>query len=275
MDSEKERVYCIYLIINRVNLHLYVGQSKNPRNRWTGHKTASKTEPFPLYKAMRKYGLENFLFLIIRDKLTLDEANYYETYYINYFNTLKSASGYNATTGGLNHKRSDEAKKRLSERQMGKKCTDDAKRKLSKAHTGRLVSDETRIKKSNSLRNYFKNQKNFDTEKYKYCYKCDSIKLKNEFHKCSEATDGLQFICKDCGNKHRKKLAFDQRHPELVPADSPPKNPHHKLTDEQRFQIKKLLDESSLTQSEIGDMFGVSCSTVSLIRNKKTKFNKA
>lgn len=55
-------MYKIYLIRNKVNGNLYVGQTKNTlKTRYAGHKhEAKKGNMSPLYCAMRKYGLENF-----------------------------------------------------------------------------------------------------------------------------------------------------------------------------------------------------------------------
>jgi len=46
-------------------------------------------------------------------------------------------------------------------------------------------------------------------------------------------------------------------------------HPRHKLTEEQIIQIKLLLKEDILTQQEIADMFGVSRSMISHIKNKR------
>lgn len=47
------------------------------------------------------------------------------------------------------------------------------------------------------------------------------------------------------------------------------KNPNVKLTEENVRQIRKLLKETSLTQREIGNMFGVCTMTISHIKTKK------
>ena len=62
----------IYKITNNINGHCYIGQSSQIEKRWKNHKIASNNQndssyEYPLYKAMRKYGIENFTFEIIEE----------------------------------------------------------------------------------------------------------------------------------------------------------------------------------------------------------------
>ena len=66
----------IYKIENKINHHVYIGQSINIEARWQEHyRNGSANESFinrawynyPLYRALRKYGLENFEFTIIEE----------------------------------------------------------------------------------------------------------------------------------------------------------------------------------------------------------------
>ena len=94
----------IYKITNLCNNKCYIGQSRNINKRWAGHKAAAydktnKGYHYPLYKAFRKYGLNNFQFEIIEECLIkdLDEKEIY------WIDTLKPE--YNQTTGGEGHKK--------------------------------------------------------------------------------------------------------------------------------------------------------------------------
>lgn len=93
----------IYLIVNNVNNKKYVGKSSDIEKRWKYHKNnynCSKEWNKTLYKAFRKYGIQNFSFKIIE----LLEENYNkicnerEKYWIQHFNSYQN--GYNETIGG-------------------------------------------------------------------------------------------------------------------------------------------------------------------------------
>lgn len=92
----------IYKIQNLITKEIYIGQSKTISKRWQRHKTTAKNENdhsynLPLYRAIRKYGIENFSFEIIENCLCeqLDEK---EKYWIKYYDSF--FHGYNMTLGG-------------------------------------------------------------------------------------------------------------------------------------------------------------------------------
>ena len=61
----KQKIACVYLIENLTNGKKYIGQTVNFQRRKNGHKKDSKTSATPLYKSIRKYGWENFEFIIL------------------------------------------------------------------------------------------------------------------------------------------------------------------------------------------------------------------
>ena len=67
--------------------------------RWRDHKNRYLRDDNSLYKAFRKYGLENFDFIVV-EECEPDKLNEREKYYIEYYNTF--FDGYNETTGGEN-----------------------------------------------------------------------------------------------------------------------------------------------------------------------------
>lgn len=93
----------VYKITNLINDKGYVGITTNLELRWKAHKKAYNY-PYiknPLYSAMRKYGLNNFKFEIIRDNIgSTEELGELERYYIKQYNTHISQHGYNLTWGG-------------------------------------------------------------------------------------------------------------------------------------------------------------------------------
>lgn len=97
----------IYKVTNLINQKVYIGQSDNIEQRWKRHKTRSinncgKDYNYAFYRAIRKYGLENFLFEVI-EECSKDELNQREKYWIKYYNSylgFKNSNGYNMTLGG-------------------------------------------------------------------------------------------------------------------------------------------------------------------------------
>lgn len=96
----------IYLIINKVNGKKYVGQHCGTGDsRWKQHLAAClKLEnPLPLYRAMRKYGVENFSYEVI-EEIPLSKGPKYlderEIHWIKEYNSFISEKGYNVTRGG-------------------------------------------------------------------------------------------------------------------------------------------------------------------------------
>lgn len=100
VDFSKNIVICgIYKITNIVNNKIYIGQSKDIYKRWKSHIYLSTKGKQAIYCAMRKYGLDNFLFSIeeICSPELLDEK---EKFFINKYNSQITNSGYNMTEGG-------------------------------------------------------------------------------------------------------------------------------------------------------------------------------
>lgn len=94
----------IYIIINNLNNKKYIGQSVNIERRLKEHKrrafnSSLKFYNCPLYLAIRKYGIENFDFLVLEECQKKD-LNNREKYWINYYETNDNLFGYNLTKGG-------------------------------------------------------------------------------------------------------------------------------------------------------------------------------
>ena len=91
----------IYKIKNNINDKIYIGKTmKNINERFKEHCRDSKREGVknrPLYKAMNKYGIENFSIELV-EECKDDVLSQRETYWIEYYGSFKY--GYNATLGG-------------------------------------------------------------------------------------------------------------------------------------------------------------------------------
>lgn len=88
----------IYKISNKINSKVYIGKTSTTiLNRWYHHKNDYKKYDWHLYRAMRKYGIENF-FIEEVEKCPDDILNEREKYWINFYNSF--IEGYNSTEGG-------------------------------------------------------------------------------------------------------------------------------------------------------------------------------
>jgi group I intron endonuclease len=94
----------IYKYENKINGNIYIGQSVNIERRYKDHNTRAinDAESNPeynsaLHKAIRKYGIENFIFSIL-EECSVDVLDEREIYWIAFYNSYKN--GYNETLGG-------------------------------------------------------------------------------------------------------------------------------------------------------------------------------
>ena len=90
----------IYKIENQINHKMYIGKTNhiNPHRRWVEHQSDSRNpnrNHRALYRAINKYGIDNFTFEILEETNIPEER---EMYYIAFYNTYHC--GYNETLGG-------------------------------------------------------------------------------------------------------------------------------------------------------------------------------
>lgn len=96
--AEEEKYY-VYQITNLINNKKYIGSTNNPERRWKEHVYYGEKEAgldYPLYKAMKKYGITNFSFLVFPIVFSSRyEAEEYEFEKIVTLQTLSNQNGYN------------------------------------------------------------------------------------------------------------------------------------------------------------------------------------
>ena len=94
-------IMIIYKITNQINNKIYIGQTvQELKERWSSHKYNFKSnQNIFLYRAMRKYGIENFTIEEIGGANSQSELNYKEWLFIHNFNSL-APNGYNLRDGG-------------------------------------------------------------------------------------------------------------------------------------------------------------------------------
>ena len=117
-------MFSVYKITNKINGKIYIGSSIRVEKRWQQHINASKnmnsnSYNYPLQKAFRKYGIDNFIFEVIKDDFeTQLEMLEYEKDMIIKTNSFNS--GYNQTVETI---KSEIAKENLEKRLNKNRCS--------------------------------------------------------------------------------------------------------------------------------------------------------
>lgn len=125
--KEETTGHSLYIVSNDVDDKIYVGITMYPRRRWSCHKKEAEngTLNYPLYNAIRKYGIDKFHFDVVESGLTLQQANEREIRLIALYNTRDSRFGYNLAIGGsrVYSTTSEETKRKISIANKGQKRT--------------------------------------------------------------------------------------------------------------------------------------------------------
>lgn len=176
--NDKKCIGIVYLILNHRNYKKYVGITTiKLERRWACHKSDMKTSDYPLYRAMRKYGVDNFSIKPITsitssNKLELlEKLSILEKKYIKECDSFIQNKGYNLTEGGdisniteeSRKKQSDTMKKKyldnpLLSKILGKKISDAYKNdqklgeKISKIQKNRYKKKSERINTGKSIK---------------------------------------------------------------------------------------------------------------------------
>lgn len=156
-------IYCITCLTNG---KMYIGQtSKTIEERFQSHiHKAEIGKNYALYRAIRKYGPENFtieevMFVEAPTKEELKQKlDYLERRFIARYDTLRH--GYNMTIGGdgsIGLSWSKESRKKLGKSLKGRKFTEEHRKKISEAKRGKKrppLSDECKRKIGESCKGH-------------------------------------------------------------------------------------------------------------------------
>lgn len=129
--------------MNLINGKIYIGRARHPEKRWRAHCRISNRPNDKnhqlIHKAIKKYGVANFLFRTVQELNSHKESKISEQYWITFYqsNVAKYGSkfGYNLTDGG--------------EGLTGYKHNQTTKEKISLANSGKLRSLSDRKIRSN------------------------------------------------------------------------------------------------------------------------------
>ena len=183
----ENKICGIYMIKNKINGNIYIGQAADIYERWREHISLlrrGKHVNNHLQRAWNKYGDDNFEFSIV-EECSENALNDREIYWIAEYDSYHN--GYNQTLGGggvRGFKHDEETKQRISESlkgenapwygkqrsketkvkvgqaskerwsnpenhpMYGKHHTEESKEKMSKSHKGKTLTDEHKAKLS-------------------------------------------------------------------------------------------------------------------------------
>ena len=121
--------YKVYVHINKINNKKYVGITKQkPQGRWGNNGFRYKKQQ-KFYRAIQKYGWDNFEHIILYEHLTAEEAGEIEKQLIEKYDSYNN--GYNADLGGNVTNHSPETLEKMRQSMLGKKHTEETKQKIS------------------------------------------------------------------------------------------------------------------------------------------------
>ena len=141
--------YKVYAHISPSN-KVYIGitKSKKPENRWGASGKGYSTQRL-FWRAIQKYGWNNFKHIILLDNLTKEVAIECEKALISKYNTNNASFGYNLTDGGegiSGYKLTEEQRSAMRERMKGHLVSEETRRKIGAANSialkGKKLSPE-------------------------------------------------------------------------------------------------------------------------------------
>lgn len=145
--------YTVYKLTSPSN-KVYIGITCQAiKKRWANGKGYKRCPA--IYKAINKYGWENIKKEILLENTTESEAKSLETMLIKLHKSDNKKYGYNLTEGGdgtTGRILSEEAKKRISEKNKGKIISEEQKERLRQINLGKRQSEETKRKRSESMK---------------------------------------------------------------------------------------------------------------------------
>lgn len=168
MIVENKNIYKVYKhtlpkdVSGKDNDMVYIGITckENPCDRWGCNGVHYKDNEH-FFRAILKYGWENFLHEVLIDGLTKEDAEKLEIKLIAEYHSANNHFGYNKALGGNSvGKHTEETKKIISEKarkrfenpknnpMYGKHHSESTRRKISEKAIGRNVSEETKKKLS-------------------------------------------------------------------------------------------------------------------------------
>lgn len=124
--TTQEETCTIYLLKNKVNNKIYIGQTWLPLHKRMGLQGKNYKNSIYLFSAIQKYGSENFEYEVLatcKDQAAADE---FEAYFIIKYNSTNHEIGYNLKEGGSAGRHSEETKAKMSKTMSEKIWSEEA-----------------------------------------------------------------------------------------------------------------------------------------------------
>lgn len=204
-------MYCVYKHTGPTG-KVYIGITKrNPQKRWNGGRGYVDNRYF--FRAITRYGWENFTHEIIEKKLTRQEAEERERYYIKLYNSTDPDFGYNIEAGGLygSARFTDPLRKTFSDR--GKRVTTERPELLEimqNAQREYFADEKNHKKHSDTLKQYYKAH----PEARERISESNKARWSEEFRKrFGETQRAVQ------GTPEARKRARDSHNSQMIPVE--------------------------------------------------------
>lgn len=191
--SCRDKPFVVYCHTNKINNKKYIGITCQELNERFRNGNGYKASPH-FYKAIQKYGWDNFTHEIIYSNLSESEAKEKEIELILAYNTRNKDFGYNITPGGEGYSGEDNP-------WTGRHHTDEAKAKMSKARKGIPKSEEFK----EYMRDKLKGRRFLDETKRKMSENHANVKGENN-----------PMYGKRRDPEHMKKMVVASKTPEAI-----------------------------------------------------------
>lgn len=239
----------IYLIQNKTNGKVYIGQTRHLHKRWKEHKISLRGHYHRnryLQFAWDKYGEESFQFRVL-EYCAIEQLDEREQHYLDIY--MPKGLCYNLA-------------KDVKASRKGMIVNEESRALMRNAKLGKKASPETRILMSEMRRGekhplFGKRHSETTLEKMRKAHQGQSSPMKGRQHsqeanqKNSEAHRG-----KTLSTEHKNKISMALRGK---------RSRSHKLTSEQVKQIKEIYSAGNITYIEIAKAFRVSKDTIARI----------
>lgn len=152
----KKGIMGIYKITSPSN-KIYIGSSMNIRSRFLRYKNLHCKEQHKIYRSILKYGWDSHTFEII-EKCEFENLYNRERYWQEFYDCI-GKNGLNCCYVNTDEKPlliSDETKRKLSEKNKGKKMSEENKKKLAERMKNTIMKDSTKEK----MRQFFTGKPN-------------------------------------------------------------------------------------------------------------------